>query len=161
MFFNLNDSDSVAVTQSFLRGAQAAGKVVGLTSGSFDLIHFHHLGFLMRCRWYCDYLLVGVDSDESVRQTKGPTRPVIHDLHRVIMVDNLKPVAFAFLMNGVHDFGQAAELFTPDVIFRNGDFKGRETEIVGRQHARQIVIIEDRIDLGSTTEIIEQVKGKI
>ena len=154
MLFDLNDGDSVKVVRDFLSGIRASGKCIGLTSGCFDLIHFYHFSFFIRCRRYCDYLIVGVDSDELVREAKGPPRPIVPDFYRAIMVDALRPVSFAFIMNSVHDFGRAAELFVPDVIFKNNEFKGKEDQIVGREHAKRIIILEDQVDYSSTTDII-------
>jgi len=157
MFFDLNDPDSVQVVQGCLNGARANGKTIGLTSGCFDLIHFHHFGFFIRCRRYCDFLIVGVDSDELVREAKGPSRPVVHDFHRAIMVGALRPVSFVFVMNSVADFGLVAKIFTPDFIFKNDDFKDRENEIVGHEYAKKIVILQDQVDHASTTDIIRTV----
>jgi cytidyltransferase-like protein len=130
------------------------GSIIGLTSGCFDLIHFQHVYFFHRCRRFCDCLVVGVDTDEVVRASKGPSRPIIPDFERALMVDALKSVSFSFVMNGLADFAKAAELFSPDKIFRNDDFEGRENEVVGREHAGQVVIVKDQIRHGSTTEII-------
>jgi cytidyltransferase-like protein len=154
MLFDLNDEDSVRVVQKFLVEAQAAKESIGLTSGCFDLIHFQHFSFFMRCRRFCNYLVVGVDTDEVVRAVKGPSRPITPDFQRALMVDALKPVSFSFVMNGVEDFGRAAKLFSPDIIFKNDDFEGRENEIVGREYAKRIMIVKDQKYYDSTTEII-------
>lgn len=154
MLFDLNDEDSVRVVQKFLLDAQANKESIGLTSGCFDLIHFQHFSFFIRCRRLCNYLVVGVDADEVVRTAKGPSRPIIPDFQRTLMVDALKPVSFTFVMSGVEDFGRAAKLFSPNIIFKNDDFEGREDEIVGREHAKQIVIVKDQKYCDSTTDII-------
>lgn len=161
MLFDINDVDSIRVIKKFIADAQAKRETVGLTSGCFDLIHFQHFSFFIRCRRLCSYLIVGVDADEVVRAVKGPQRPIIADFQRALMVDALKPVSFTFIMSGIEDFGRAAELFAPDIIFRNDDFEGREEEIVGREHAGKVVIIKDQKFCESTTEIIEIVTKKI
>lgn len=160
MFFDLNDEDSMLVVDGFLNHVKTKGKVVGLTSGCFDLIHFQHLNFFTRCRRDCDILIVGVDTDEIVRAGKGDSRPAIPDFQRALMVDGLKSVSFSFVMNGMKDFGRAAMLFRPDIIFKNDDFEGRENEIVGREHAKRIMIIKDQKYPESTTEIIRCVTQK-
>lgn len=160
MFFDLHDKDSIQVVRGFLKSLRAKGKTIGLTSGCFDLLHFHHFGFFIRCRRHCDYLIVGVDSDELVRASKGPKRPVVNDFHRAIMVDALRPVSFVFVMNDVQDFGLVAKTFTPDVIFKNDEFKGREDQIVGREHAKRIVILDDQVDHSSTSDIIRCVSRR-
>ncbi|MFA6528898.1 MAG: adenylyltransferase/cytidyltransferase family protein [Candidatus Gracilibacteria bacterium] len=156
MLFDLNNSTDVEVVQTYLRCSRENERIIGLTSGSFDLIHFHHFLYFIRCRRSCDVLIVGVDSDELVRKMKGEGRPLIYDSRRVVMVDALKPVTFAFIMNSVDDFGLAAKIINPDFIFKSDSFDGREEEIIGKEHAKKIKIIRDVVDHTSTTEILEQ-----
>lgn len=156
MLFDLRDSTAIEVIRTYLACARDKGLQVGLTSGSFDLIHFHHFLYLIRCRRFCDILVVGVDSDELVRERKGEGRPLIYDSRRVVMVDALKPVTFAFIMGSVADFGLAAELTKPDLIFKNDSFKGREWEVVGKECAGGIKIVEDVVDHSSTTDILKE-----
>ncbi len=156
MIFDLRDPLAKEVLKAYLETARANGKTIGLTSGSFDLIHFHHVLFFTRCQRHCDILVVGVDSDELVRERKGAGRPLIYDSRRLAMVDALKPVAFACIIGSVADFGLAAELVQPDVIFKNDAFAGRENEIVGREHAKCVMIVGDVVEHTSTTEILEQ-----
>lgn len=156
MVFDLTNPTDIEIIKTYLNGARGHGLSVGLTSGSFDLIHFHHFLYFRRCRAYCHVLIVGVDSDELVRERKGEGRPIVYDSRRVTMVDALKPVAFAFVMNNVADFGVAAKTFTPDVILKSDAFEGRESEIVGREYAKRIQVIRDVVDHNSTTEILVQ-----
>lgn len=53
---------------------RVGGKIVGVTSGCFDLLHFYHLRYLERCRALCDFLIVGVDSDILVHANKTSGR---------------------------------------------------------------------------------------
>jgi D-beta-D-heptose 7-phosphate kinase / D-beta-D-heptose 1-phosphate adenosyltransferase len=160
MLFELNDAAGVRVVQDIVAVARSRGERVGLTSGCFDLIHFQHVNFFIRCRRFCDHLIVGVDADEVVRVDKGPSRPMIPDFQRVLMVDALRSVSFAFVMNGLNDFGRAARLFTPDAIFKNDRFKDKEEEIVGREFAQRVIIIADQVYHNSTTEIIQHAQGR-
>lgn len=156
MLFDLNDPTATETVKTYLECARKEGKTVGLTSGSFDLIHFHHVLYFIRCRRECDVLIVGVDSDKLVRERKGEGRPVVYDSRRVAMVDALKPVAFAFIMNGVRDFGFAAKMITPDVIFKSNEFEGREHEVVGREFTGRVEIIRDVVEHSSTTDILKR-----
>jgi D-beta-D-heptose 7-phosphate kinase/D-beta-D-heptose 1-phosphate adenosyltransferase len=156
MLFDQNDPTAIDVLRVYLQHARGQGRKIGLTSGSFDLIHFHHVLYFTRCSRYCDVLIVGVDSDELVRERKGEGRPVIYDSRRVVMVDAIRYVSFAFILNSVNDFGEIAQITAPDVIFKSDAFLGREHEVVGRQHAGQIKIIRDVVDYTSTTQILEE-----
>ncbi|MDP1689889.1 MAG: adenylyltransferase/cytidyltransferase family protein [bacterium] len=154
MLFDLRDPTAIEVIQTYLHCVRGRKQRVGLTSGSFDLIHYHHFLYFIRCRRFCDVLIVGVDSDELVRERKGESRPIIYDSRRVAMVDAQKPVTFAFIMGSVADFGLAAEVTMPDVIFKNDSFKDREAEVIGKEYAKEIRIIRDVVDHSSTGEII-------
>lgn len=155
MIFELYDPTAIEVIQTYLHCIRGKGQKVGLTSGSFDLVHFHHVLYLTRCRRSCDVLIVGVDSDELVRERKDEGRPITYDARRAVTVDALKQVTFTCVMNSVEDFGLAAKLFIPDFIFKNDAFRGRETEILGREYAGAIKIVLDVVDHMSTTQILE------
>lgn len=162
MLFELYDENEVEVVQTFLNRARMEDKIIALTSGTFDLIHFHHITYLTNCRRRCDILIVGVDSDALVRERKGPNRPAIYDFRRAMMVDSLKPVSFTFIMQDINCFRKAARLLIPNIIFKSDAFAGREDDIFGREFAKQIILVSDLKDHMSTTEIIEDVtKRKI
>ncbi len=156
MQFDLHDTDAISVIETYLNQARMSGKSVGLATGSYDLLHYHHVLFFTRCRRDCDILFVGIDSDELVRERKGEGRPIIYDSRRVQMVDALKPVAFAFIMHSLADHGTISRIIKPDFIFKNDAFVGREAEIVGREHAGKIKIIRDVVEHTSTTQIISE-----
>ena len=161
MLFEIDDPVSTCAVELVLGEQKKRQKTIGLTSGCFDLIHFHHFWYFIRCKRQCDMLIVGVDSDEMVRAEKGPERPFIFDYKRAIMVDALKPVSFTFVMNGLKDLRKAAEMFRPDILFRNDAFVGREHEVIGKEFAKGVVIIHDVEDHSSTTELSRVIAGRI
>lgn len=160
MLFDLKNADEARAIALFLNEKRKAKNTIGLTSGCFDLIHFQHFWYFIRCKRLCDVLIVGVDSDEMVRNEKGPNRPFIFDFKRAIMVDALKPVSFTFVMNEPDDLKKAAELIHPDFLFRNDDFRGKENEVWGKEFAEKVVIIHDVHDHDSTTEISRRVANQ-
>ena len=132
------------------------GKRVGLTSGSFDLFHHLHLVYLTRCRRLCDLLIVGVDSDDLIRERKGPTRPLVTEHQRVAIVSALSCVGAAFIMGSVDDFGLAAAEIAPEVIFKNQDFEGKP--VLGADKAK-VVIINDVQQHSSTSQLVEAIRA--
>lgn len=96
-----------------------------------------------------------------MRREKGPERPFIFDYKRAIMVDAFKPVSFAFVMHGLSDLRTAAHLFMPDFLFRNSEFSGREHEVVGREYAKELVIVHDVEDHTSTTDIARAIASRV
>lgn len=106
------------ITKSDLPNLDLKGKVVGITSGCFDLLHFYHLRYLERCKALCDFLIVGVDSDLLVSQNKSKT-PVIPEHHRMAMVDALKCVDATFRMDVISDIDEYARRASVDMMFKN------------------------------------------
>lgn len=152
MIFDLRDEHDVALVRRAV-----AGQVVGLTSGSFDLFHHLHLVFLQRCRMLCDVLIVGVDSNDLVRQRKGEDRPLVPEHQRVAIVSALSCVTGAFVLGTVEDFGRAVEELGVNVVFKNGDFQ--EEEVLGRESAR-VVIIPDIVQPSSTTQLVAEIRKR-
>jgi rfaE bifunctional protein nucleotidyltransferase chain/domain len=72
---------------------------VVLTMGTFDILHEGHSMYLEAARAYGDFLIVGVDSDEKVRQRKGPSRPAVPELERLRMVTHQRGVGLVTLKN--------------------------------------------------------------
>jgi len=65
-----------------LEKARSEGKRIGLVMGSWDQCHIGHIRYLKRAKEECDYLVVGVDSDDKIRKRKGPNRPLIPEDER-------------------------------------------------------------------------------
>lgn len=89
---------------------------IGITTGCFDLFHPGHAAMLRECMKHCDYLIVGVNTDESIRRLKGPDRPRQHLGERMDNVINFADMAFAF--DGDHE---KLLQFGPHVAIRGWD----------------------------------------
>ena len=72
-----------------LEKARKEGKVIGLVQGSWDQFHIGHQRYIKKAKEKCDYLIVGVDSDEKIRKRKGPNRPLIPEDERYEMIKEL------------------------------------------------------------------------
>ena len=132
--------------------------VVGLTSGCFDLFHHLHLTYLQKCRRLCDVLIVGVDSDDLVRKTKGSSRPIIPEHQRVMLINALDCVNITFIMGSLVDWEIAIGKFHPDILFKNSNFKPEE---VLNPYNTPVVIIPDVIQFDSTSNIIKAINNKL
>lgn len=104
---------------AFADSLREKGKTVGLTNGCFDLMHAGHLNAFMEAREYCDALIVGVNSDASVKRYKGPTRPIQDEKTRALLVASLE------FVDGVVIFDDdtaepLVDLVRPDVIAKEG-----------------------------------------
>jgi rfaE bifunctional protein nucleotidyltransferase chain/domain len=74
---------------AFVRDARAAGKRIVFTNGVFDILHPGHLRYLQAARAHGDVLIVGINSDASVRRYKGPSRPITPERERAEVLEAL------------------------------------------------------------------------
>lgn len=90
---------SLEVLCERLREERSKNSTVVLTNGCFDLIHVGHLRYLEEAKQIGDFLVVGVNSDRSVREIKGMGRPVLGEAERAILVGSLACVDFVFVFD--------------------------------------------------------------
>ena len=95
---------------------------VGYTQGVYDMFHIGHLNLLNNAKQYCDYLIVGVNSDELVEHYKHKT-PVIHEEERRIIVANIKAVDECRIVDTLDKVENYKELHF-DAVFIGDDWKG-------------------------------------
>ena len=129
------------------------------TNGVFDLLHPGHVRYLSDARALGDALIVGVNSDRSVRANKGPTRPLTPDRERTEVLLSLACVDAAVLFDEDTPL-QLIEAIQPDVLVKGSDWGA--AEIVGRDvvEARGGRVIRVDLTLGfSTTELIRRVQA--
>lgn len=157
MIFDVRSTYDVMAINALTK--DAIPRKVGITSGCFDLFHFYHLVYLERCKRFCDYLIVGVDSDDFVKSIKGPNRPINHDFRRAQVLNALRCVDCVFIMNTANDLDLACANFTPDMMFKNDAFASMPKEqILGAKYCKEVMIISDLTRQDSTSEIIESIQ---
>lgn len=142
--------------QSRLHHWRAIGGPVVFTNGCFDILHPGHVELLARCRDLGGYVVLGLNSDVSVKRLKGPHRPVNDQLSRAVVLAGLSFVDAII----VFEEDTPLELITkvkPDILVKGGDYK--VSEIVGadlvRQNGGEVKIIP-LIEGYSTTAIIDR-----
>jgi len=143
------------------------GKRIVFTNGVFDILHKGHVDYLNESSKFGDCLVVGINSDASVRRLKGPERPVNSEGDRAFIIGNLKSVHDTFIFDNDTPFQLISEIL-PDVLVKGGDYDEKETDessskyIVGsdivRENGGEVYTIQ--LTAGrSTTAIINKVKG--
>ncbi len=100
---------------------RSRGKTVSFTSGAFDLLHAGHADYLEKAKALCDVLVVGVNSDRSVREYKGPDRPVIPESQRLKLVAALESVDYVFLFDERRNRANL-EALKPRFYIKAGDY---------------------------------------
>ena len=132
-------------------------KRIVFTNGCFDLLHIGHLRYLQRARRHGDLLIVGINSDRSVRNIKEPGRPLLPQAERAEVVAALACVDYVTIFNEPDPYNLIKEI-RPDVLIKGSDW-GRN-EIIGRDVVKRHGGRIRRIPLVrgiSTTRIIEKV----
>jgi D-glycero-beta-D-manno-heptose 1-phosphate adenylyltransferase len=100
---------------------RAAGKKVVFTNGAFDILHLGHLQYMTFARQQGDCLVVGLNSDASVRRYKGPRRPIVPEAERAAMLAGLKCVDYVVLFDEDEPKDLIAALL-PDVLVKGEDW---------------------------------------
>lgn len=100
---------------------KAQGKIVGYTSGVFDLLHPGHVDYLEQAKELCDVLVVGVNSDLSVKSYKGELRPICAQADRAQVVAALESVDFVFIFEERNN-NRNIELLEPQLYIKAGDY---------------------------------------
>jgi len=136
---------------------RAAGKRVVFTNGCFDLLHPGHVRYLTAARALGDVLIVALNSDRSVRELKGPTRPILTEAERAEVMAALGCVDYVTIFDEPTPRSLIAGLL-PDVLVKGGDWG--VSEIVGREEVEAAGGITQSlafVEGCSTTEIISRI----
>ena len=137
---------------------RAAGARVVFTNGVFDLLHVGHVRYLAQARALGDALVVAVNSDRSVRELKGPDRPVLDENERAEILAALRNVDYVVIFDNVSPRSLISQLL-PDVLVKGGDYP--IDEIHGREEVEAAggrVIPLPFVDGASTTSLIQRMK---
>jgi D-beta-D-heptose 7-phosphate kinase/D-beta-D-heptose 1-phosphate adenosyltransferase len=150
-----------AALERFVRDARASGRRVVFTNGVFDILHPGHLRYLRAARAHGDVLVVGLNSDASVRRNKGPSRPINPEGERaevLLALDCVDAVS-------IFDDDTPADIIRrvqPDVLVKGADWPA--DQIVGRDtvEARGGRVVLEPVAQGySTTGLIEKARADL
>jgi rfaE bifunctional protein nucleotidyltransferase chain/domain len=151
---------TLAETRERVARLRAAGKSIVFTNGVFDLLHVGHLRYLQHARTLGDALIVGVNSDRSVRANKGEDRPATPEAERAELLASLVCVDAAVVFDEDTPLALIAAL-QPDVLVKGADWP--EDAIVGRSvvEARGGRVVRVALERGySTTALLEKIRNQ-
>ena len=140
-----------------VRALKKGGKKIVFTNGCFDLLHIGHVRYLEAARAEGDVLVVGVNSDSSVRRIKGPGRPIVPEDQRAEVLAALACVDFVTLFDEPDPL-VTIRLVMPDVLVKGADWE--EDAIVGRNVVEAMggrVIRIPLTESASTSRIIDKI----
>lgn len=130
-------------------------KKVVFTNGCFDILHAGHIKYLNKAKKLGDILIVGLNSDSSVKRLKGKTRPINSQDSRALLLSALEFVDFVVIFDEDTPLN-LIEKIRPDILVKGADYAGKE--VVGSNIAKEVVLV-DFEDGFSTTNIINKIKG--
>jgi D-beta-D-heptose 7-phosphate kinase/D-beta-D-heptose 1-phosphate adenosyltransferase len=139
--------------------ASLSARALVFTNGVFDLLHPGHVDLLLAARREGDALIVGLNSDSSVRRLKGPSRPVRPELERAYVLAALAMVDAVVVFDQDTPL-ELIQLLHPDVLVKGGDYT--ESTIVGAAEVRGRggrVVVVPLTPGQSTTSIVERLRG--
>lgn len=133
------------------------GKTIVFTNGCFDILHVGHVQYLQEARRMGDLLILGLNSDASVRAIKGEKRPLVPQAERAEVVAALTTVDYVTLFDETTPL-RLIEFLRPDCLVKGGDWK--EASVVGRDLVHSWggrVVIIPLTEGASTTNIVEKI----
>ena len=135
-----------------------AGARLVFTNGVFDLLHVGHVRYLAQARALGDALVVAINSDRTVRELKGPDRPIFDQAERAEILAALKHVDYVTVFDDISPRGLIATLL-PDVLVKGGDYQ--LDQIHGREEVEAAggrVISLPFVEGASTTALIKRMR---
>ena len=129
-------------------------KKIIFTNGCFDILHIGHVKYLEKAKSFGDILILGLNSNNSVRRLKGINRPINSQDDRVYILTSLEVVDYVVIFDDDTPF-DLIKLIKPDVLVKGGDYEGKE--IVGQQIAKEVKLVKF-IDGISTSKIIQRIQ---
>jgi rfaE bifunctional protein nucleotidyltransferase chain/domain len=145
-----------------IKALRATGKRIVTTNGCFDLLHIGHVRYLKAARALADVLVVGVNGDRSVRELKGPSRPLNNEKDRAELLASLESVDLVAIFPELRAT-QFIELVKPDVYVKGGDY---DSESLNPEEHAALKKIGSKINIVpfekgySTSSLIERLRKK-
>jgi len=139
---------------------KAENKKIVFTNGCFDILHKGHAAYLNQAKSLGDILIVGINSDSSVKKLKGNDRPINNENDRAFLIDNLKSVDYAIIFGEDTPYELIKEI-VPELLVKGGDWK--EEDIVGSDIVNAAggkVMSLNYLDNYSTTNILKKISDK-
>ena len=132
---------------------------IGFTNGCFDLIHQGHIDYLRKAKKQCDFLIVGLNSDNSVKKLKGSSRPIINQFERSSILSSFEFIDRIVIFEESTPINLIKKI-KPKFIFKGDDYK--KSQVVGNKEIKKwkgSVILIKCTKNKSTSKIIERIKN--
>lgn len=145
--------------QSLIHHWHEYSQTIVFTNGCFDILHAGHVSYLQEAKDLGDKLVVGLNSDNSVKTLKGEQRPIISQIHRAKVLAALESVDMVIIFEELTPI-ELIKTVKPQYLVKGGDYK--EEDMIGEdfvtQHNGKVMILSF-LDGVSTSKIIEKIKS--
>lgn len=156
----MNKLRSFKEIKGIVRQLKKEGKRIVFTNGCFDILHLGHIRYLREAKRLGDILIVGLNSDNSVRSLKGSDRPLVKEKDRAEILSALEMVDYIVIFNELTPKNLIDKII-PHVLVKGGDW--REEEVVGRDTVEgqggEVVIIPE-VKGYSTSALIKKIRSQ-
>lgn len=143
-----------------LEKLRRSGRKIVFTNGCFDILHIGHVSYLKEARKKGDVLVIGLNSDESVQNIKGPNRPIVPQSERAYILAALEVVDFIVIFKEATP-QKLIEQLRPHVMVKGADWKGKE--VIGAEFVKSYggeVALIKFVPRHSSTNIIKTILKK-
>ncbi len=150
-------TQSLSKLKSICKQLRAEGKKIVFTNGCFDLVHAGHIDYLSKAKAMGDVLIVGLNSDDSVKRLKGKMRPILNEPERAFILSNIKPVDYVIFFD--EDTPQKLiEELLPDILVKGADWAisdivGSDAVLANGGEVKTVEFVNDQ----STSKIIQKI----
>jgi D-beta-D-heptose 7-phosphate kinase/D-beta-D-heptose 1-phosphate adenosyltransferase len=131
------------------------GKKIVFTNGCFDILHRGHVSYLDTAKSFGDVLILGLNSDASVKRLKGESRPINQEEDRAFVLAGLQSVDFVTIFDEDTPYN-LIKMIEPDILVKGGDYEGKE--VVGSDIATEVKLVQF-VDGRSTTKTINRIQS--
>jgi len=122
------------------------------TNGCFDILHRGHIEMFKFAKSLGDQLIVGLDTDEKVKEAKGDDRPFNTLVDRELVVSSIRYVDKTFSFNSQKQLEHLIKSINPDILVVGSDWEGKY--VVGAEYAKEVIFFP-RVDGYSTTKVLK------
>jgi len=159
----MNSLKSLDELKTIRKQLKEQKKKVVFTNGCFDLIHAGHVDYLTKAKAMGDILIVGLNSDVSVKKIKGEKRPILNESERTLILLNLKPVDYVVLFDEDTPAKLIEELI-PDILVKGADWEmnnivGKDVVIENGGEVRTVEFINNQSTSNIIKLIVDRFRG--
>lgn len=158
--FNLKETSKIinpAEVKDLIKKLRNQNKKIVFTNGCFDILHKGHVYYLQKAKELGDILILGLNSDSSVKRLKGETRPINKEIDRAYVLEALSCIDYIIIFDEDTPYNLIKEVM-PDILVKGGDYKIEN--VVGREFAKEVTLINFQEGY-STTNIINKIQPQI